>query len=36
MVFGVHWSIFIAWVLMVASVIFSLLYFFLAKKEEGD
>ncbi len=36
MVCGVHWSIFIAWVLMVGSVIFSLLYFFLANKEEGD
>ncbi len=36
MVFGVHWSVFMAWVLMVGSIIFSLLYFFLANKEEGD
>jgi len=36
MVFGVHWSIFIAWVLLVGCVIFSLLYFFLSNKEEGD
>ncbi len=36
MVFGVHWSVFMAWVLMIVSVIFSLLYFLLAKKEAGD
>jgi len=36
MIFGVHWSVFTAWAIMASSVIFSVLYFFLANKEEGD
>ncbi len=34
MVCGVHWSVFSAWVVAGLCVIFSFLYFFLAKKEK--
>jgi len=36
MVWGMHWSIFIAWVVAAATIVFSFLYLFLAKKDGED
>ena len=36
MVWGMHWSSFLAWVIGLGCIVFSLLYFWLAKKEEED